>query len=272
MLSFLGLSEGARRARIARIDAFARRVYDTMTLRDDAGPRKLNAVGLAEEEALYLEALAVKCGAKRTVETGLGLGLSTLALVRAGLKNGASGVFHSALDPMQPGPDFRNVGLYTLRDSGAAAHVRHISKDSAIGLAALLDRGESFDLAFIDGSHLFDWVMIDLCLCARLVRPGGWIILDDIYLPAVQSAMDFAAGNWGAAWGRPGQIEGLPSASARIVHRMAIARVPEHWNRIGVHGRKWDHFAPFRTEWERGEGRPKPSKEGVTSQQAVFES
>lgn len=43
-----------------------------------------------------------------------------------------------------------------------------------------VERQMSFDLAYIDGCHDFKHVLADFALAKRLVRPGGWIVFDDI--------------------------------------------------------------------------------------------
>jgi predicted O-methyltransferase YrrM len=47
------------------------------------------------------------------------------------------------------------------------------------------------DAAFVDGSHRFHEVFVDLYFLRKLVRPGGLIILDDVALPSVASALRY---------------------------------------------------------------------------------
>ena len=44
------------------------------------------------------------------------------------------------------------------------------------------------DAAFVDGSHVFHNVFVDLFFLRELVRPGGLVILDDCHMPAVATA------------------------------------------------------------------------------------
>jgi predicted O-methyltransferase YrrM len=39
---------------------------------------------------------------------------------------------------------------------------------------------ESFDLIIVDGSHKTDAVYADAIEARRLIKPGGWIVFDDI--------------------------------------------------------------------------------------------
>lgn len=45
--------------------------------------------------------------------------------------------------------------------------------------------------AFVDGSHIFHNVFIDLFFLGELVRPGGLIILDDCRWPSVATAVRY---------------------------------------------------------------------------------
>jgi predicted O-methyltransferase YrrM len=47
------------------------------------------------------------------------------------------------------------------------------------------------DTAFVDGSHRFHEVFVDLYFLRKLVRPGGLIILDDATWPSVATALRY---------------------------------------------------------------------------------
>ena len=42
---------------------------------------------------------------------------------------------------------------------------------------------EKYDLVFVDGDHTLEGNRQDLIECWPLVKPGGWIIFDDITHP-----------------------------------------------------------------------------------------
>jgi predicted O-methyltransferase YrrM len=44
------------------------------------------------------------------------------------------------------------------------------------------------DAAFVDGSHIVDNVFVDLYFLREIVRPGGLIVLDDLWWPSVAAA------------------------------------------------------------------------------------
>jgi predicted O-methyltransferase YrrM len=65
------------------------------------------------------------------------------------------------------------------------------ARRSSIALARLAHDGFSADAAFVDGSHRFHEVFVDLYFLRKLVRPGGLIVLDDAALPSVATAVRY---------------------------------------------------------------------------------
>jgi hypothetical protein len=47
------------------------------------------------------------------------------------------------------------------------------------------DAPSSFDLVFVDGFHTFDHTLIDLFYATKLLRIGGYLIVDDAHWPSV---------------------------------------------------------------------------------------
>ena len=53
------------------------------------------------------------------------------------------------------------------------------------------------DAAFVDGSHLFHNVFVDLYYLRELVRPGGLMVIDDWQWPSVATAVHYFEVNTG---------------------------------------------------------------------------
>ncbi len=171
----------------------------------------------------------------RTIETGLALGLSTLFILEASLAShdggGAGAVHHTAIDPFQESA-WGDAGVLSIDAAGLGGNVRHLAADSALALPALAACGERFDAGFVDGSHLFEGAFTDILYMLRLVRPGGLIVLDDYWMPAVRAAAGYFAANMGVA------ITPVLDEQGRA--KMAALRTPEREVK-----RAWDHFVPF---------------------------
>ena len=70
------------------------------------------------------------------------------------------------------------------------------------------------DAAFVDGSHNFHNVFVDLFFLSELVRPGGLVILDDHHWPSVATAARYFENNTG--W----QPESLDQATRLRAYRL----------------------------------------------------
>jgi len=171
------------------------------------------AVYAAEGEAL--REWVLREGATRTIEIGLGYGISALYICEGLLGNDEPTARHVALDPYQA-TRFANCGLQSLEEAGIAQMVEHHAEESQIALPRFLGEARSFHLAFVDGNHRFDGVFLDLVFLGRLVRAGGIIFVDDFQLPAVARAVSFCVTNLG--W----TLEEVSAADD--LHRWAVLR------------------------------------------------
>ncbi len=170
------------------------------------------AVYAAEGEALREWVLREE--ATRTIEIGLGYGISALHICE-GLLGNADPAQHVALDPYQA-TRFAGCGLQFLEKAGVAEMVEHHAEASEIALPRFLGEARSFHLAFVDGNHRFDGVFLDLVFLGRLVRAGGLVFVDDYQLPAVARAVSFCVTNLG--W----TLEEVSAADD--LHRWAVLR------------------------------------------------
>ena len=89
--------------------------------------------------------------------------------------------------------DLRPIKAALLRfiaDHALSEQLRLVELDSAAAFAAFSSMGTNpIDLLHIDGGHSGDRALSDVVTWGSLVRPGGIIVVDDLYLPALQSAL-----------------------------------------------------------------------------------
>ena len=181
-------------------------------------------------------------GAERTIEVGLALGISALWFCQA-LE--ARGGRHAAVDPFQQ-ESWNGAGLRTLREAGVGEVVEVIEEESQLALPRLVGEGREFDFAFIDGDHRFDGAFLDLYYMTRLVRPGGLIVLDDLWMPSIRMAVSYAERNLeltlepgalpnGFRWSRRRLTRGIPGGSGNF----AVLRTPPQRPEL-----RWDQFVP----------------------------
>jgi predicted O-methyltransferase YrrM len=173
----------------------ARLVRDgTAVARSDGTFHDLFPVAASAAEGEALRDWILREEASRTVEIGLGYGISALHICEGLLENAGRASRHVALDPYQA-TRFSNCGLQFLDEAGVGEMVEHHAERSEISLPRFLAEARSFDLAFVDGNHRFDGVFVDLVYLGRLVQPGAIVFLDDYQLPGVARAASFFTSN-----------------------------------------------------------------------------
>jgi predicted O-methyltransferase YrrM len=169
--------------------------------RVDGSKHELFPIAIPARLGEALRSRVVREDAVRTVEVGLGFGLSALHICDGLIANGHRDARHVVVDPYQrTGPDgvgFASCGLQALEDAGVLSMVEYHEGESQTVLAWLLHEKRQFDVAFIDGNHRFERVFVDLYYLGRMVTPGGVIMLDDYDLPGVARAAAFFVANLG---------------------------------------------------------------------------
>jgi len=187
----------------------------TAVARSDGTLHDIFPVAVYASEGEALREWVLREGATRTIEIGLGYGISALQVCEGLLGNVDPTARHVALDPYQA-TRFANCGLQFLEEAGIAQMVEHHAEESQIALPRFLGEARRFDLAFVDGNHRFDGVFLDLVFLGRLVRMGGIVFVDDYQLPAVARAVSFCVTNLG--W----TLEEVSAADD--LHRWAVLR------------------------------------------------
>ncbi|MEM8502679.1 MAG: class I SAM-dependent methyltransferase [Cyanobacteria bacterium P01_D01_bin.1] len=135
-----------------------------------------------------LYALVREMQPARTIEIGMAYGLSSLFICQALSDNGDGR--HTAIDPFQE-RSYQSIGVLNLERAGLKDIFRFYESPSEEVLPQLVSQKETFDLAFIDGSHLFDNAFIDFFFIDKMVPEGGYIAIDDIWMPAVRKVVSF---------------------------------------------------------------------------------
>jgi hypothetical protein len=128
--------------------------------------------GLAWKALEWIEA-NVQPG-MRTLETGSGASTVVFA---------ARGAHHTAISPSAD--EHRRIADYCAASGISTEQVRFVDESSHTALERL--NGEPLDVVLIDGAHGFPFPMLDWYLVQGRIRVGGALIVDDAYIPAVNS-------------------------------------------------------------------------------------
>ncbi len=148
------------------------------------------------------------------IEVGLAYGSSSLAIGEALILLGHQDPWHVIIDAYQD--RFRNMGWEAISSAGLTDLCTLVVERSQLALPRLVTEDVVADAAFVDGSHAFHNVFVDLYFLRELVHPGGLIVLDDVQSPSVATAVRYFETN--AGW-RPHPI-GQPT-------RLRAFRLPD---------------------------------------------
>ena len=233
------------------------------------------------DEAEFLTSVVHGLRPTRTLEVGLAMGCSALAICDAIW--GTPGARHVVLDPRQNArPLWAGIGLHNLERAGFTPLVEFHEQPSYRALARMEAEERRIDFAFIDGFHTFDYAFVDFFLIDKLLGVGGAVAFDDADWPSVRRVVRFVATNlsytvhaampprrrgWGAAkwaWEAARSLGGAVSGAFERVpgfRRMIPSMVGPDWRGIDAHlglggpcvvlrktandSRRYDHHVEF---------------------------
>ena len=128
---------------------------------------------------------------RKTLEIGCASGLSSLHICEA--LRGRTGAQHYIIDPFQMN-QWRGAGVKALERACLREYAVLVESKSEVALPRLLEEHEgSFDLVFIDGWHTFDHTLLDCFYSLRLLRVGGYLVVDDCDMASVGKAVSYVS-------------------------------------------------------------------------------
>lgn len=190
------------------------------------------------EQGATMNRLMRSHSVKRSLEIGLANGFSTVWMLDA--LRPRRNALHIAIDPYQKS-QFQGVGLAQAKRLSSGARFEWIETFSIHALSDLIRKSEKFDFVFIDGNHRFDDVIVDFYLSHQILRNGGLIAFDDMWMHAVRTATNFILSN------RSYEIVEQP------VENMMVLR------KLGYDYRDWRHFNGFEVDWPQEVAEHQPS-------------
>lgn len=203
----------------------ARRRLATLGPTTSRSPGDFDRTALPQGECDQLRDLLVGEGARVVIEIGLAYGSSALAIGEA--LASVQDAQHVIIDAFQD--RFENVGWNSVVGAGLEAISTLVPERSQIVLPRLVAEGLVADAAFVDGSHVFHNVFVDLYFLREIVRPGGLVILDDCHWPSVATAARYYEVN--AGW-----TPAIPEPAGRL----RSFRLPDPRSEPG-----FEDFEPF---------------------------
>lgn len=169
-------------------------IYKTRKVEDELG-NQINPFPTSLSYELGVELYSLICNHPITnsLEIGLAYGLSALFICQAHRDKGIGG-HHTAIDPMES-IDYASIGLLNITRAGLDETFRFFELCSYEVLPELYRMNEFFDLIFIDGMHLFDYALVDFFYADLLLKTGGFLIFDDVWMPSIRKVLMFVLRN-----------------------------------------------------------------------------
>lgn len=166
-------------------------IYTSRKVTGNSGAEHPLTAEIDREEGAFLHGIiAADPGVVRTLEVGCAYGLSSLHICQA--LRGRAGARHTIIDPFQ-NTQWDGVGVRHLARAGVD-FFRLIEERSEFALPSVLgaEAGEGkYDFVFVDGWHTFDHTLLDCFYATRLLRVGGYLVIDDLVIPPVRRTADY---------------------------------------------------------------------------------
>jgi|SRR5271155_1153020 len=147
---------------------------------------------ISPAEGDFLQEMIRSARPQVSLEVGCAYGVSSLYICEALREVNAAK--HIVMDPYQHSV-WEGIGLANLGRAGYLDIIDFHETASYEYLSRLSEEHVTIDFAFIDGSHVFDYVLVDFFLIDKLLRPGGIVILDDLSWPSVRSVCRYVLSN-----------------------------------------------------------------------------
>lgn len=153
----------------------------------DGKVRHLEATSLRLSEAMAVFQLIRESHAKDTLEIGMALGASSIAIAEA-LKSNGDGK-HTVLDPFQA--DFGNIGLMEIERLGLGEYISFLPELSEDFLYRCSKEGRTFDLILNDGAHSIGDKVTNTFYADKCLSDGGIMIFHDCLIPSTAASMQY---------------------------------------------------------------------------------
>ena len=182
---------------------------------------RVSAPGLSSNNSLLiLRNLQRTLRPARTIEIGFGFGASSLVFMQTHKDLGhPPGKRHVSIDPFAR--DWDECGIVAVEKAGLIEWLDFRAEFSCLELPRLVAAGDRFDLAYIDGSHLFEDAFIDIYYVARLLNIGGVVVFDDSSTKDVQKVIRFIRANWADGLKELDLVEYRPDKGKSLKYQVA---------------------------------------------------
>ena len=199
---------------------------------------------------LTLRGLQMSLKPRRTMEVGFASGGSCLVFTQTHRDLGSPAEKqHVAIDPYQRSHWIDEAGLAAVEHADLTGYLDFVEDYSCDALPLLVRKNSpKFGIVYIDGSHLFEDVFVDLYYTVRLLDNDGVILFDDSSNRHVRKVLRFVRTNLTSSLS---EIDLTPYRS--VYHRSSVSyQIARSVGKVQLTGfrkkgdatRSWD--SPFR--------------------------
>jgi len=114
-------------------------------------------------------------------EVGVGVGATTLPVVRRLANRGCAVLFSRERDVRELAEDLRGLGFDNVDDRWGSAGKTYSGYHFELARGFSAGELPQFDVAYLDGGHVFHLDAPATCVLKELCAPGGHIVFDDWY-------------------------------------------------------------------------------------------
>jgi SAM-dependent methyltransferase len=112
-------------------------------------------------------------------EIGVGIGATSLPVAQLLDNRGSMYLFSRENDVKELAQDLRNLGYTNVDDSWGSPNKVYSGYHFELARGVFEKKLPPFDLAYVDGGHVFHLDAPATCLLKELCKPGGYMIFDD---------------------------------------------------------------------------------------------
>ncbi len=168
-------------------NSFIEEIYRRGVVQDEHGNEYKLKLHLSRDEGEFIfQLISSDPNIRKTLEIGCAYGLSSLYICSALSERDSAK--HIIVDPYQY-ETWHGVGISNLQHAGFN-FFELVEKPSEFFLPYIAQREfGTFDMVFVDGWHSFDHTLLDLFYANRLIKVGGYLVVDDCHLSSVAKAV-----------------------------------------------------------------------------------
>jgi len=218
-------------------------IYETGVVRDERDQSHPLTSAIHPQYARTLYDAVLTHNPKIVAEIGMAEGLSSLAILAA-LRDAGQGGRLISIDPHQHNC-WHGIGVANVRRAGLSAHHQLVEKYDYVALPELLNGGVVLDFAYVDGTHTFDYTLLDFFYVDKLLRIGGIVGFNDCGYRAVRRVLGFVRTHRKYQELIMEQELGFSAAGMLAEARSFLGRVDRYFEKIENWEPAWNFYTRF---------------------------